>query len=684
MKPFLIRSMACFVVSAGLCVSSFAAEPGHAYSLFDGKTLHGWTVENGCEITVEDGAILLKGGDGWLRSNHQYADFKLHLEWKALKEHGYDAGIFLRTAAGGKPFPKSSTQSNLLEGKEGNIRPLPGATSTGLIKPGEWNSFDYTVIGDTVELAINGRPAYKATGLKTRSGHIGLQCEVPLGGQFLFRNIQITELGYQSLFDGKSLAGWEGAGQPAETSWIVRDDAIQCTGVKGPWLRSQKEYGDFNLRLEYQVSPGGNSGLYIRVPADGNHHRDNESEPPAGFEVQVLDDTADKYKYLKDYQYTAGVYDFTGPTVRVGKPVGEWNILEINCHAHHIMTTLNGVPVVDVTLKKHPHFELRKLNGFIGLQNHNTVVKFRNLRIGPSMLSETATTSTNDILAPSSKVTKVAGDCKFTEGPAVDPQGNLLWSDGRNDRIMKRSPEGEISVYLQPCGVTNGMIFDAEGRLVMCQSSGEKGGRAVARQEKDGLITMLAAKYNGRRFIAPNDLCIDRQGRIYFTDPYYGPPAEKSQPTSGVYRIDAPGKVTLLITDLLKPNGILITPDNKFVYVSDRGTQKLHRYAVQKDASLKPAGIVYDFAPDRGVDGMCLDVEGNIYAAAGQGKTTGLFVVSPAGKLLLHKPMPEFSANVTFGGKDGRDLYLTATTSVYHMRTVKRGIIWPARYSLEK
>ncbi len=289
-----------------------------------------------------------------------------------------------------------------------------------------------------------------------------------------------------------------------------------------------------------------------------------------------------------------------------------------------------------------------------------------------------------EILAPGSKVTKIAGDCKFTEGPAVGPDGNLYWSDGRNDRIMRRTPDGKVSVYMQPCGVTNGMIFDGEGRLVMCQSAGEQGGRAVVRQEKDGTLTKLATTYNGARFIAPNDLCIDRQGRIYFSDPYYGPPAEKSQPTSGVYRIDAPGKVTLVINDLLKPNGILITPDNKHVYVSDRGTQKLHRYAVTADGGLTADGIVFDFAPDRGVDGMCLDVKGNIYAAAGKDKTTGLFVVSPEGKLLLHKPMPEFSANVTFGGADGRDLFLTATTSVYQLRTVNRGIVWPAGYEAKK
>ncbi len=283
----------------------------------------------------------------------------------------------------------------------------------------------------------------------------------------------------------------------------------------------------------------------------------------------------------------------------------------------------------------------------------------------------------NSVLQPGVPVKKAASGCKFTEGPTVDHDGNLLFSDGRNNRIMKLTPGGKLSVFRKPSGRTNGMMIDAKGRLVMCQSSGQGGKRRVARLERDGTETVLADKYNSKPFIAPNDLCIDKNGRIYFTDPYYGPPNEKSQPVSGVYRIDAPGKVIRVVSNLQRPNGILITPDNKTLYVSDRGTQKLHQYKVKEDGSLAPDGILYNFSPDRGIDGMCIDEKGNIYGAAGQGKTTGLFVISPQGKLLLHKPMPEFSTNVSFGGKDMRDLFLTATTSVYHMRTVNRGVKLP-------
>ena len=180
---------------------------------------------------------------------------------------------------------------------------------------------------------------------------------------------------------------------------------------------------------------------------------------------------------------------------------------------------------------------------------------------------------------------------------------------------------------------------------------------------------MLADRFEGRPFNAPNDLCVDRLGRVYFTDPNFGKPEDSSQPVAGVYRIDAPGMVRLVVRDLQRPNGIVLTPDESRVYVSDRGTQKLHRYRVQEDGGLTADGILYDFSPDRGVDGMRVDVAGNVWAAAGQGDSTGLFVVSPAGKLLLHKPMPEFSTNLAFGGPERRDLFFTASTGVYLLRT---------------
>ncbi len=412
-----LRSLMALAVLAGTCQAD-----GFSYPLFDGKTLDGWTIENNCQAGVEQGELRLLAGNGWLRSDHTYADFLLHVEWKADKRSGYDAGIYIRTKTGGSPFPRHGYQLNLLEGKEGACGRLQGATPPqGLIRPGQWNSFDIIVVEDAVSLAINGRPSYRATGLKIARGHIGIQVEVPGGGTFSLRNLHVTELGYSSLFNGRDLAGWEGAGQKASTCWRVRparspaqpskfwaralqrfgklgvnvnrltpndggsNGVIECTGKKGPWLRTTQQFGDFNLRFQYQVSPGGNSGIYVRVPANGAHHRDNDKLPPAGFEVQVLDDHAKKYAKLKDYQFCGSVYAISGATQRVCKQPGQWNTMEINCHGQHITTIHNGVTIVDITPATHPKLALRKLRGFLGLQNHSTVVRFRRIRIGPAV-----------------------------------------------------------------------------------------------------------------------------------------------------------------------------------------------------------------------------------------------------------------------------------------------------------
>ena len=302
-----------------------------------------------------------------------------------MKAQKYDAGIYVRAGREGTPFPKIAYQINFLEGQEGNIGPLAGARSTGLIKPGEWNLFEIAVAGEQVSLKINGQPAYTASGLKQLEGYVGFQVEVPKGGQFLIRNLQLKEKDYVSLFNGRDLTGWEPAEADPNTIWGVTEGLLTCTGQQGPWLRSVAQFGDFNFRLDYQVSPAGNSGVFVRVPKDGNHHRADEIKPVAGVEVQILDDADPKYAMLKDYQFGASVYDICGAQPRVSRPAGEWNTLEINCKGPRIVTIHNGHKVTDVRPETHPLIHLRSLSGYLGLQNHSSDVKFRNLRVGPAM-----------------------------------------------------------------------------------------------------------------------------------------------------------------------------------------------------------------------------------------------------------------------------------------------------------
>lgn len=172
---------------------SAAADCGGKTELFDGKSLAGWKV-TGCEAKVQDGAILLAAGNGLVHTERQFDDFVLELDWKALHPEMWDSGIFFRCELPppqGRPWPKDY-QVNLRKGMEGNVQNLSGASSEGLAKPGEWNHFKLTVVGKTAALEINGQPAWKAEGLARPTGYLALQAEVPGGGQFLFKNIEIS------------------------------------------------------------------------------------------------------------------------------------------------------------------------------------------------------------------------------------------------------------------------------------------------------------------------------------------------------------------------------------------------------------------------------------------------------------------------------------------------------------
>jgi hypothetical protein len=182
--------------------------------------------------------------------------------------------------------------------------------------------------------------------------------------------------GFRPLFNGSDLTGWEGAEKDASACWLVDGGDLVCTGKPGPWLRSIEQFGDFELRLEYKLKEGGNSGVYIRVPKDGNHHGEG-----AGIEVQVLDDNAERYKDLKAYQYTGSLYAIVAAEPRVSKPAGEWNTMTIRCEGMKYVVQHNGQQVIKSDEAAAPELAKRLTKGYLGLQNHNEEVRFRNLRI---------------------------------------------------------------------------------------------------------------------------------------------------------------------------------------------------------------------------------------------------------------------------------------------------------------
>lgn len=182
------------LVCAAVGGHGWAGESDGWVDLFNGKDLAKWDVLK-CEVVIQDGALLIKAGNGLVQTKEQYANFVLDFEWKALKPDKWDSGVYFRytSVPKGRPWP-GRYQTNIRQGMEGNVGSLKGARSKGLTKAGEWNRFVLTVDGTKAALEINGKPAWKADGLKVAKGYISIQAEVPNGGQFLFRNVRIKVL----------------------------------------------------------------------------------------------------------------------------------------------------------------------------------------------------------------------------------------------------------------------------------------------------------------------------------------------------------------------------------------------------------------------------------------------------------------------------------------------------------
>lgn len=286
------------------------------------------------------------------------------------------------------------------------------------------------------------------------------------------------------------------------------------------------------------------------------------------------------------------------------------------------------------------------------------------------------------LLAPGAQWEKVAGDLQFGEGPAWHPAGYLLFEDVPKSRTLKLDAAGKVSVFREATAAANGLAFDLRGRLVACEGNGGEGGRRVARIERDGQRTVLADRYQGKRLNSPNDLAIDRRGRIYFTDPRYTKRENLELDKEGVYRIDPDGRLTRIVDAVTRPNGIAVTRDGGTLYVADNaspgGVVTLLAFDLDTRGDASNGRVVYDLGGGRGIDGMTLDTQGRIWATAGTKEKAGIYVLAPdagraATRLLTFIPMPEDPTNCTFGGPRRDVLYVTTTASVYRIRTAARG-----------
>ncbi|HSW45183.1 MAG TPA: SMP-30/gluconolactonase/LRE family protein [Phycisphaerae bacterium] len=266
------------------------------------------------------------------------------------------------------------------------------------------------------------------------------------------------------------------------------------------------------------------------------------------------------------------------------------------------------------------------------------------------------------IVAPDAEARKLAGGFQFIEGPAWDfKRSALYFSDIPPARII-RYADGEATVALEASGKSNGLMFDREAKLVAC----EGGSRRISRGEPGRLGEEIAGRWDGKRFNSPNDLWLDAAGGLYFTDPRYGSREGLEQDKEAVYYVAADGTVKRVIDDLVRPNGIAMSPDGKTLYVVDNGADHLWRYAIEGTGVLcKGERIAFVEHPD----GMTVDAEGRLHITSRQ----GISVFDAGGKWIGRLPVPEVPANCTFGGPGNRTLFITARTSLYAVETLTRG-----------
>lgn len=275
-------------------------------------------------------------------------------------------------------------------------------------------------------------------------------------------------------------------------------------------------------------------------------------------------------------------------------------------------------------------------------------------------------------IGPVGKIVKLHTGFEFTEGPAADRHGNVYFSDIPANKIYKVDSQGKLSVFKDPSNHTNGLMVNSQGEIVAC----EMDGRIVA-LSPDGKLRVLADKYQGQRFNAPNDLVIDKQGDVYFTDPVFRAPKPLPQGKLAVYYLSSAGEVTRLIDDLPNPNGVILSPDEKTLYVIPSGQADMMAYPVASPGKLgqgrvfctlkQPAG-----KKNTGGDGLTVDTKGNLYITS----ALGLQVVTPEGKLLGIIAFPEQPANVAFAGPRHRTLYVTARKSLYTVEMEAEGHIF--------
>ncbi|MCB1230515.1 MAG: SMP-30/gluconolactonase/LRE family protein [Verrucomicrobiae bacterium] len=469
---------------------------------------------------------------------------------------------------------------------------------------------------------------------------------------------------WKPLFDGKSLEGWKQRG--GEAKYRVENETIVGTTVpKTPnsFLCTEKDYGDFALEFEFKVDPHMNSGVQFRSQS----LPDYKNGQVHGYQCEI--DPSDR-------GWTAGIYDegrrgwlndlTENRDARYAFHQLEWNHVRIEAIGDRLRTWLNGVPAADLR-------DDMTARGFIALQVHGVgendeamEVSWRNLRINESPkpspeVAEDDPIPSGSVVPEQPEIRKLAEGFKFTEGPALGPNGKIFFNDIPNERTHVYDPEtGKTRVFRAATGRANGLFWTPAQAMVAC----EGGNRRLTRICASGEVKVLASEFDGKRFNSPNDLVIDPFGGIYFTDPHYGnDKTGLEMEVEGVYYLDRKSRITRVADNLTKPNGLILSPDNRILYIADPGAETIWAYDVTGEGKIENQR---KFAAV-GSDGMTIDTAGNVYCTW-KGE---VWIFDPSGKEAGRIAFPEGPANCLLVGPT---LYVTARMGFYAVDLNARGL----------
>ncbi|WP_037316974.1 SMP-30/gluconolactonase/LRE family protein [Salegentibacter sp. Hel_I_6] len=296
-------------------------------------------------------------------------------------------------------------------------------------------------------------------------------------------------------------------------------------------------------------------------------------------------------------------------------------------------------------------------------------VKLRFLSFFILIFVVTSCSSQIELIKEGQKLQLISNEFEFTEGPASDAEGNVYFTDQPNNRIYKWSAEeGAISVFMENSGRANGLYFDDAGNLLAAADENSEIWKINPKKQ----VEVLIESFEGNRLNGPNDLWIAPGGGFYFTDPYYQRDywerTEKEIEEERVYYVNSEGEINIVVEDMEQPNGIIGTPDGKTLYIADIGANKTYSYTINSDGSLSGKKLFTEL----GSDGMTIDNRGNVYLSG-----NGVTVFDKSGKKIQHIPIDrDWTANVTFGGKNQQTLFITAQQALYSLEMNVKGVRW--------